>query len=295
MWEHVYDKSRTIKNTLKYKYQYSGKIVFWLKNADMVSIAQSVLSVLDRPDQTALPDNIEILKDTPPNKRLLFRIKPSVPSQESLVVKVCKIHLLRLRLKYCWMKYHRYGFAETANLMIASERGIKVPHVYGCGRINGPFGLIEKDIVILEDFNHHISFSELLEQNRKNEGECINILKRAIPVFASHYKAACNNWDINPGSIMFDQQGSELDPIALDFEFIVFHGKSSLEVLMFLAANFAKGFSDWMNREIIDSWVAELLDRVKVEDLGIRERFLGRFDHYMSIPYMTHKERIKIR
>ena len=289
------NKSRIIKDVLKFKYRQSRNVVFWLKSPKMFSMIQSFLSALDKHDQPASSDNVEVLKKTPVNKRLLLRINSSIPIEKSFIIKVLTVHLLRLKLKYCWMKYYRYGFAETANLIIARNRGINVPRVYGYGRIYGSFGLIKKDIVILEDLNHHISFNELLEQNKENEEECINILNQAIPVFVSHYKARCNNWDINPGSIMFDLHDLKLEPLVLDFEYVVFHNKSSLEVLMFLAANFAKGFSNWMNREIIDSWATELLDGVKVEDLDIRKKFMKRFDYYMSIPYMPHKERMRIR
>jgi hypothetical protein len=33
--EHIFDKSKIIKNALKYKYQHPGNIVFWLENTDM--------------------------------------------------------------------------------------------------------------------------------------------------------------------------------------------------------------------------------------------------------------------
>jgi hypothetical protein len=290
-------KSKLINNTLTFKYRHCRGVVFWLKNADMVPIAQSVVSVLAKPDQTTLPDNIEILKDAPVNKRLLFRIKLSVPTRRSVVAKVLNLHLTRLRFKYCWMKYHRYGFAEAANLIIAGERGIRVPHVYGYGRINGSLGLIERDVVILEDLNHHISITELLEQNKNNERECISIINRVIPTLISHYKARCNNWDINAGSLVFDRHDSELDPTVLDLEYVVFLDKPSFEVLMFLAGRVARHVlyaADWMNTEIFYDWAARLLDRAEIADMELRTRLLERFDHYLNIPCMPHKERIKI-
>jgi len=295
--EYVFNKSKIIKNALKSKYRHSGNIVFWLKNTDMISVAQTVLSTLDKYNRAVLPNNIEIIRNTPVRKRLLFRIKTSIPTQKSLVVKVLNVHLLRLRFKYCWMKYHRYGFAETANLIIARNRGINVPRVYGYGRINGPFGLIEKDIVILEDLNHHISISELLEQNKKNEQKCINIIDSVIPILISHYKAGCNNWDINQGSIMFDQQDSELGPIALDLEYVVFHDKPSLEVLMFLAARLAWHLlyaADWMNKEIFYPWANKLLGRAEIRDIDVRKKFMERFDYWLNISYIPHKERMKV-
>jgi len=292
--EHVWNKSKIITNTLNFKYKHSDNIIFWLKDANIVSVVQSVLSALDKHNQSGLPDNIEILKNTPVSKRLLFRIK--LPAQKSFVAKVLTLHLFRLRLKYCWMKYHRYGFAETANLIAANNRGINVPQVYGYGRIYGSARLIKKDIVILEDLNHHIPIDELLERNKENEQECINTLDRVIPMLISHYKARCNNWDINTGSVVFDNQDSESHPIALDFEYVVFYNKSSLENLMFLAARLAWHVlyaADWMDKEIFYPWALKLLDRAKVTNIDLRKKLMDRFDYYLSLDYIPHRERMK--
>lgn len=295
--EHIFNKSKIIKNALKSRYRHSRGIVFWLKDADMIPVAQLILSTLEKYGRAALPDNIEIIRNIPVSKRLILRIKPSVPGQESFIVKVCNVHLLRLRLKYCWMRYFRYGFAEAANLVIAGDRGIKVPQLYGFGRINSPFCLIEKDIVILEDLNHHVAVDKLLQQNRGNKQECINILDRIIPMLISHYKAGCNNWDINAGSIMFEQQNPESEPVTLDFEHVVFHDRPSLEVLMFLAARLAWHImyaAKWMNKELFYPWAAKLLDRAEVTDMGVRKKFMERFDYYLDMDYIPHKVRMKV-
>jgi len=286
-------KSKLINNTLTFKYRHCRRVVFWLKSTGMVPVVQSVLFALDQHNQSVLPDNIEILKNTPVNKRLLFRIK--MPTEESFVVKVLTLHLFRLRLKYWYMKHHRYRFAEAANLIIANKRGLRVPQVHGYGRIHGPSGLIKKDMVILEDLNNHISFNELLEQNKANKQECINILNRLIPVFVSHYKAMCNNWDINTSSVIFDRDNPEHPPYVLDFEHIVFLKKPSLENLMFLAAKFAAGFPGWMSKEVVYSWAAEILNPLNIEDVNEKKNLVKRFGYYLNLPYMPHRQRMRIR
>lgn len=287
------NKSKIIKDVLGFKHKASDKVVFWLKNPDIIPQVDSFASALEKYGQSRLPSNIECIK--PVHRRLVFVVKPSTVNEKGFVAKVFTLHKLRIRLKYCWMKYNRYRFAETANLIIASKRGMKVPQVYGYGRINGFSGLIQKDIVLLEYLNHHISVKELLKKNMGNKEECIDILDRAIPVFVSFYKARCNSWDINPGSIMFDLKDPNTEPLTLDFEYVIFHKKKSLEVLAHLAANFAKGFSDWMNREIIDSWVIKLLDKVEAADVNIRKNFINRFNYCMNIRNIPHKLKMNIQ
>lgn len=287
------NKTKIIKNALKFKYQHSGNVVFWLKDPDIIPQVDSFASALEKYGQSRLPGNIECIK--PVHRRLVFVIKPSTIGGKGFVAKVFTLYKLRIRLKYCLMKYNRYKFAEAANLIIARKRGMKVPRVYGYGRINGLFGLIEKDILLLEYLNHHISVGELLEKNKENKEKCIDILGRAIPVFVSFYNARCNSWDINPGSIMLNLKDPNTEPFALDFEYVIFYKKKSLEVLAHLAANFAKGFSGWMNREIIDSWVIKLLDRVEIADVNIRKNFTNRFNYYMNIRNIPHKLKMNIQ
>jgi hypothetical protein len=195
------------------------------------------------------------------------------------------------------MKYHRYGFAETANLIIAKNRDIKVPGVYGYGRINGPLGLIQKDIVILEDLRDHISISQLLEQNRNNGKKCIEILDSVIPLLIAHYKAGCNNWDINAGSIVYNRLEPQTGPVALDFEYIVYHSKPSLDVLVFLAARLAWHIlydAKWFDEDLFNPWAVKLLEAVPVTDEVIKNKFKERFDYYYSFDYIPHKVRMSV-
>lgn len=287
------NKSKIIKEVLGFKHKASDKVVFWLKSPDIMPQVNFFASTLEKYGQSRLPSNIECIK--PVHKRLVFVVKPSAINEKGFVAKVFTLNKLRIRLKYCWMKYNRYKFAEVANLIIASKRGIKVPQVYGYGRINSPFGLIKKDIILLEYLNHHTSVEALLKKNMGNKEKCIDILDRTIPVFVSFYKAKCNNLDINPGSIMFDLKNPDTEPFALDFEYVIFREKKSLEVLAYLAANFAKGFSGLMNRGIINSWAIKLLDRVEATGVNIRKEFINRFNYYMNIRNIPFKHRMNIQ
>ncbi|UCE36783.1 MAG: hypothetical protein JSW00_14895 [Thermoplasmata archaeon] len=202
--------------------------------------------------------------------------------------------MLRLKLKYCWMKYYRYGFAETANLIIARNRGINVPRVYGYGRIYGPFGLINKDMVILEDLAHLTSVDELLRLNRGDDKKCAKILSQTIPVFVSLHKAKCNIVYILSDAIMFSGEDSEQDAFVLDFEYARFYDQPSLEVLMYEAAYFAVSCPDWLAHRIINDWVTKLLDAVGIRDNAGRKKLMERFKYYFHIPYMSHKESVEI-
>ena len=120
------------------------------------------------------------------------------------------------------------------------------------------------------------------------------MLNRLIPVFASYYRAMCNNWDINTSSVIFDRDNPELPLYILDFEHIVFLKKPSLENLMFLAAKFAKGFPGWMHRELVYSWAVEILNALRIEQADDKKTLLSRFGYYLNLPYMPHRQRMRI-
>lgn len=291
------NKAKIIKNTLKFKYKHSRNIGFWLEDENLVPLTLSSLSIIDKYDRGVLPDNIEVVKNTPVNKRLLFRIDCPYTTQKTIIVKALNLHMLRLRFKYCWMKYHRYGFSETANIIVARERGIKLPKVYGYGQVYNSFGLIKKDIVFLEDLGNHIPINELLDQNKDNSQKCVDILDSVIPLLITHYKARCNNWDINTGSIVFDQKSPILEAKNLDFEYIVFNKKPSLEVLMFLAARLVWHIiyaSPWIGNEIFSPWINRLIEAAGIKDTAIRKQLTERFHYHLAKDYIPHRERMKV-
>jgi hypothetical protein len=289
------NKTRIIKQAMPVRYRLAPGIVFQLKTEDMIPFIRAMMGVAKKFNAAQKPDNINILKHTPDHKRLLFRLRLDNQPYQSIIVKTQKIHKLRLRIKYAWMKHYRYGFSEAANLVIAANRGIEVPQVFGYGYIKNGFGLTKTDIVLLEDLGQDsISIVELLEQNKNKPQECGNILDRLIHIFIAHYKAGCNNWDINQGSIIFIWRNGSWYPRVLDFEHIVFYDEPSMENLMFMAGQFAQHLPGWMDIHIVDSWAMKLLDAINIKDDQQRKKWIERFNSHLNSPVLPHKVRQKI-
>ena len=225
---------------------------------------------------------------------MVFRVN-SLPSNiESFVVKICPFLRFKHRLEYTVVRHHIFGISEAANLIIAADRGLNVPEVYGYGCIYDSFRLIKMSVVILEYLNHYSPVDQLLELNRGDERKCAEILDRTLPVFVGLYKAGCNNIETNLHAIMLSDNGSKPDAFVLDFEGAKFHNKPSLEILMFEAANLVKWSPQLLTEEVINNWLAKLLDAVKVDDGNLRRKMIERFNYY-RITKLHRKDRRKIR
>jgi len=283
---------RTIlKKALRFKYNDSLKSRWWLIDNNLIPIAQSIASAVDKFNGSFLPDNIEIIKNE--DRRFILRIDSSQSVEKSFIAKVFPLCCLRHRLKYHRMKYKRFAFGEAVNLLIAAERGLNVPMVYGYGRIYGSSFLIKTDVLLLEDLADQTAVDKLLELNSNDQKKCAKILERTIPIIIGLYKAGCNNIGFNTGAIMLGDGNSAKNDFILDFEYAEFHDKPSLEVLMFEAANFAKYCRRWLTEQTINEWRAKLLDAIEIGDDVKRGNLIERFNYYFN-SRLSRKERLKI-
>ncbi len=283
---------RTIlKKALRFKYSDSLKSRWWLRDDNLIPMSQSIASAVDKFNSSLLPDNIDIIKNE--DRRFILRINSSQSFEKSFIAKVFPLCCLRHRLKYHRMKYKRFAFGEAINLLIAAERGLNVPMVYGYGRIYGSSLLIKKDILLLEELANQTAVDKLLELNSNDQEKCAKILERTIPIIIGLYKAGCNNIGFNTGAIMLADGNSAKNDFVLDFEYVEFHDKPSLEILMFEAANFAKYCRGWLTEQTINEWRAKLLDAVKIGDNVRRESLIERFNYYFN-SRLSRKERREI-
>ncbi len=287
----VFNKSKILQDVLKFRYRH-GTATFWLRNKDMTAVAESILYAMDRNNESSLPQGMEVIRQT--HSRIILRINSPNFAGQSIIAKVFLIPCLRHRLKYHIKKYDRFAFAEAANLIIAAERGLSVPKVYGYGCIYDSFGLIKRSIVFLEDLANRIHIGKLLELNRQDQNKCADILSRVIPVFVELYKVNCSHIDVNSRSILLNGEDLKQKVFLLDFEYAGFYDRQSLEIFMFEAAYFAKCCTDWLTKETIDEWVAKLLDAVEIRDALGRDKAMERFNYYYFGKRLSRRERIKI-
>lgn len=292
------NKRAILKTTLGLKYSDLPRVKWWLRDESIIPMAQCATSASDEYQKSSSPHNIQILKARA-GKQFVLRIKPSELIDQSFVVKVFILHRLKYRLKYHALKYDRFAFAEAANLIIASQRGLNVPKLYGYGTIHGFSQLVKKSVVIREDLSRYVTLGALLKLNREDEEESARILSRTIPMFIDLYQAACNHIDMNLDSIMLSGPNSKQKDFILDFEFAQFHDEPSLEILMFEAAFFANRCSALVADGTIKQWRARLLNAIQGRDNATRRELIKRFNYYLSItqPHtglLRRKERIQI-
>jgi len=288
----IFNDQKIFKTALPLKYGSSRRAKWWLKNEDMIILAQSCESIINKDPKSGLQHDLEILKQE--DNRFIFRIKPP-SAANGFVIKVFPLRCLRHRLKYHWMKYrnHRFAFGEAVSLLIASEHGLNVPKVYGYGEIYGASMLIEKSVLILENLVNHIPIGDMLRLNRDDQEKCVKILCRAIPFLVSMYKSGCNHISFNSGCIMLSKEGLPQNDFVLDFEYANFFGKPSLELLMFEAATLAKYCKALITHETMDKWMAELLDDVEIRDHLSRDKLIERFYYHFNTQ-LARKKRQKI-
>ncbi|OQY03871.1 MAG: hypothetical protein B6I25_07635 [Planctomycetales bacterium 4572_13] len=187
----------------------------------------------------------------------------------------------------------RFGFGEVNALLFASDRGLKVPKVYGYGGINGAFNLRKAEFLIMQDLDNHTDIGQLLESNRRDQEECKSVLRRAVPLFMKLYESNCNHSDLNLGSILLSND-SCCDDYLLDFEFSKFHKAPSLELLMFHAGYFIDHCSDYLTEETTDWWFREVVEAIKTCDLPAEKHLKDRFNFHRDRYLLRRKKRMKV-
>lgn len=283
---------KVLKTALKLEYRDRVRTTWWLKDEGLIPVVQLILPVINRFDDSSLPQNFQLLKGKI-NDRIVFRVNSSSSNKKSFVVKICPFLRFKHRVEYTMVKHHIFGLSEAANLVTAANRGLNVPNVYGYGYVYDFLRMIKMSIVILEDLNHYSRVGELLKSNRGDEQKCAEILSRTIPVFVDLYKAGCNNIEINMHAIMLSDNSSYPDAFVLDFEGAKFHNKPNPEILMFEAASLVKQSHRLLTEGVINNWLVKLLDAIKVDDGSIRRKMMERFNHY-RITKLHRKDRRKI-
>jgi hypothetical protein len=285
-------QQKLLNRALGIKYKFSKRSSWMLKDESFVQTVKHSLPVIGG---KAIDNDMYIstlIKKE--DNRHVFRID-SQNDSNSYIFKVFPLCCLRHRFKYHHMtrQHGRFAYGEAIALLKASAKGIRVPEVYGYGTISGRSNLIKKSILIIECLSHHTPIGDLLELNSHDQGKCLSILKRSIPLYVQLYSAACNHISVNSGAIMFDDQGRSEEDYLLDFEYARFYSTPSYDLLMYEMAILARYCKSWVTMDIYSEWVDELLDSLEVYDSHVRKKLISQFNYYFETQ-LTRKERIKI-
>ena len=264
-------KRRIIKSILKFRYEDSRKVKWWLRDESLAPLAQSIADTIRNITHHALRSSVEIFKLT--DRKAVFRVEYPNGSGPSFIAKAFLLSRFEHRFKY-----HRYGLNEVVNLLTAMDRGINTPKVYGYGHIYGLLRLVEASVIILEDLPGLSPIKKLLLKGTDNERH--QIFMRTIPLFVSLYNAGCNHIDVNSGAIMLCEHNLNPNVFLLDFQHAKFHSKPSREILMFEAGHFAKSCRDWISTETVNEWLDKLLTAVNINHTNEIQEMKGRFYYY---------------
>ncbi len=258
---------------MKFTYEDSRKVKWWLKDESLVPAAQSITETIRNITHHSLRPNAEIFKLT--DRKAVFRVELPEGTGRSLVAKAFLLPRFEHRVKY-----HKYGLNEVVNLLKAADKGINTPRVCGYGHIYSRFRLVEANVVISEDLMGLSPIKDLLLKGTDNERH--RIFMRTIPLFVSLYNAGFNHIDVNSGAVMLCERNINPEVFLLDFQHAKFYDKPSSEILMFEAGHFAKACRSWISTETVNEWLGELLRAVDINSTDEIQKMKRRFDYYFK-------------
>ena len=264
-------KRRIIKSVLKFRYEDSRKVKWWLRDKSLAPLAQSIAGTIRNITHHELQSSVEIFKLT--DRKAVFRVEYPNGLGPSFVAKAFLLSRFEHRFKY-----HRYGLNEVVNLLTAMDRGINTPKVYGYGHIYGLLRLVEASVIIMEDLPGLSPIKSLMLKGTDKERH--QIFMRTIPLFVSLYNAGCNHIDVNSGAIMLSEHSLNPNVFLLDFQHAKFHSKPSNEILIFEAGHFAKSCRNWISTETVNEWLHKLLIAVNINHTNKIQEMKGRFYYY---------------
>jgi hypothetical protein len=202
-------------------------------------------------------------------RRKIFRTAPTTAGTVVLV-KGFLLHSCRHRLQH-----RKYAFNEAAHLIIARERGLKVPTVFGYGV--GYRWLLPAWAAVIMDFLPYPSMRDDFLSGPDGP-KTWALLRRTIPSFRKLYLAGCNHIDFGPHAILMSPEGAESD-VLIDFQYAAFLRRPCAKTLAAQLGYFGWAVGTnrkWVGRELLRQWYGEVLEALEIpqsaEILAIIER-----------------------
>ncbi len=269
-----------IKEHLPLRYTCNRTATWLLEREEFSRFADSTVAHI----HNFVESNTTRLLKSGPN-RLVFRVHlpAEYSSVSSVIVKSFPMHGFKQKL----FRYQRYGPAETANLLIASQRMIPVPHVHGYGWIR-EHGLVSNTLIMMEDLNRHHSIRDLLGAGDTAKADRTEVLQRTGRLLRRLYQGKCNHIDISDRSILLDADNE--DDRVIDLHYVNYLKRPSLTVLMFNLAYLGNSIADRVNEKMLEDWVKGMLAELAVSEI----------DHWITVyeefrhKRLSRRERLSI-
>jgi tRNA A-37 threonylcarbamoyl transferase component Bud32 len=188
----------------------------------------------------------------------------------------------------------RYGLPEAVNLLRAHDLGIRVPRVYGVGKVFRGWRIPVATALLMEDLSGYRTLRDLLRSVRGDLAAARSIVATALPLFVRVYHARCNHIDMHTANLLLpvDRVGGE--PALIDFERAAFGRAASPPALALQAGKFARSCQRIVPELDMEEWLLHLLDCVAICNPALRRSMLERFrfsrEHRLSIAERLYPE-----
>ena len=230
-----------VLNNTSLKFVESG-VKWWLTDPRWKQAASEITACILNPGSI---DPDKILKHS--ERRLVFQYF-AADTGHTFVVKAFPLSLLRHRLKH-----QKYAYSEAKHLLIAKNKGLQVPEVYGYG-LRKKLGLVLFNVVLMQYVDH---FSLIDFLRLKNANECMEILKQRVsPLFIKMYHAGVNHIDCDPSAI-FLSKNDALEDMLIDFQYVSFYQGKSVQTLAAQLGYFTwsvRGQYKFLSRKDLRQW-----------------------------------------
>lgn len=208
------------------------------------------------------------------HRRIVLRCPLSHDSRTTCVMKIVFLPGFKRKLQYS-----RYGLSEAANLVRARQLGIRVPAVYGCGKLLSRWKIPVAAAVLMEDLADYRSAHEQLRIAQENRTSADELFDSALPLFVDVYRACCNHIDMHSHNVMLPVNHVGSTPALVDFEYAAFGAEPNAEVLPLQAGKFARSCQRIVPNLNSGAWFAKLLDTVEISRFERRARLFRKFNY----------------
>jgi hypothetical protein len=255
----------------------------------MACAEQQIASARDAED--SVPDDLAPRVTCLQNSRCRTVLRGPMAGGEGATCVIKIVFLPGLKRK---LGFWRYGLPEATNLLRAHALGIRVPRVYGFGRVSSRWKIPMATALLMEDLTEHRAVRAELRRVDDDRAAANAVVDRVLPLFVTLYHACCNHIDMHSHNIMLPIGRAGGAPALIDFEHTAFHRFPNPETLVLQAGKFARSCQRIVPQLEMETWFLRLLDTVAIRDPIRRESLVERFhfcrEHKLSIAERLHPE-----
>jgi tRNA A-37 threonylcarbamoyl transferase component Bud32 len=144
-------------------------------------------------------------------------------------------------------------------MLMAKERGLPVPTVYGYAEKRHHSLMVTDTAVMMEDFPSARTMRSVLTETPSPDqrGRALAICGELV---LQLYRAGCNHIDLSMGNIMLPVEDHEHGRL-IDFMYATFLPSPSINVLCYMTAYLANSLTNFLPESVVRAWVESVLEQ----------------------------------